>query len=147
MDLCFPAHAAANVILGADSYLAARIDRPHWSLHPFGGLTLDDYFSRFDFMVYFTAPVWRESFGRVLAEAVAAGKVALSDPQTAAAFNGAVIATTPAEAGAVIQSFIDRPALYRNHVLAAQSQLERYSAEAFRARFRQIADSLTREMA
>lgn len=147
MDLCFPAHAAANVILGADSYLAARIDRPHWSLHPFGGLTLDDYFSRFDFMVYFTAPVWRESFGRVLAEAVAAGKVALSDRQTAAAFNGAVIATTPAEAGAVIQSFIDRPALYRNHVLAAQSQLERYSAEAFRARFRQIADSLTREMA
>lgn len=132
MDLCFPAQARANVILGADSYLAAGLDRPHWSLYPFRGLDLDEYFAMFDFMVYFTAPVWRESFGRVLAEAIAAGKVVITDADTAATFGGAALAATPEEVGAIIRRLVDRPRQYRDHVLAAQARLDRHSSGAFR---------------
>ena len=38
-----------------------------------------------DFFVYFTNPLWQESFGRVIAEAIAAGKVVITDPDTAEA--------------------------------------------------------------
>lgn len=143
MDLCFPAHARTNIILGADTYLATGLDRPHWSLYPFRGLEVDDYFSRFDFMVYFTAPVWRESFGRVLAEAVAAGKVVISDPDTAASFDGAVLGATPAGVDAIIQRFVDRPKLYRDHVGVAQTRLDRFSATAFRTRLGQVLRPVT----
>ena len=39
-----------------------------------------------DFFVYFTAPTWQESFGRVVAEAIAAGKVVLTNPDIGATF-------------------------------------------------------------
>ncbi|MBS0563323.1 MAG: glycosyltransferase [Proteobacteria bacterium] len=135
MDLCFPAHAQANVILGADSYVAAGLDRPHWSLYPFRGLDLDEYFAMVDFMVYFTAPGWRESFGRVMAEAIAAGKPVITDADTAAAFDGAALVASPEEVDAVIARLVGRPRLYRDHVIAAQARLDRHSSAAFREAF------------
>ncbi len=80
LDRCFPPEAKSNVILGADSLIAQGIVRHHWKLLPFRGLELDRYFEMVDFMVYFTASTWRESFGRVLAESLAAGKLVISDP-------------------------------------------------------------------
>lgn len=134
LDLCFPPHAEANVILGAE-VLMAEPPPPHWQLHPFRGLDLARYFEMIDFMVYFTAPTWQESFGRVLAEGIAAGKVVISDPATASGFGGAVVAARPGEVDAVIAGFVAEPARYAAHVRAAQATLARFSAEAFRARF------------
>ena len=147
MDLCFPKHAEANVILGADLFLALGTQRPHWLMFPFQGIDLERYFEMFDFMVYFTSPMWRESFGRVLAEAVAAGKVVISDAETAATFGGAVIQGTPATVDSIIQRFIDQPRLYRDHVLAAQGKLDRFSAAAFREHFLEILSPMTGAMA
>lgn len=135
LDLCFPAHAEANVILGAEVLMADTTAPSHWQLHPFRGLDLARYFEMIDFMVYFTAPTWQESFGRVLAEGIAAGKVVISDPATAAAFGGAVIAARPDEVDAIIAAFVAEPARYVAHVRAAQATLERFSSDAFRSRF------------
>ncbi len=136
MDLCFPAHAEDNVILGADLFIADETAPPHWTLHGFKTLDLKRYFEMIDFMVYFTAPTWRESFGRVLAEGIAAGKVVISDPATASAFDGGVVAARPDEVDGIIRGFVAAPERYRDQVTAAQAALARYSAEAFGARFR-----------
>ena len=131
MDRCFPDHAARNVILGGDTYLETGPQRPHWEIHSFRAIEIADYFAMIDFMVYFTAPTWRESFGRVLAEAIAAGKVVISDAGTASAFGQAVVAAKPSEVDAIIGHFVAHPAEYRRHVLKAQARLADFSAQAF----------------
>lgn len=131
MDLCFPPYAEANVILGADALGDLAATRPHWRAIPFGGMELPDYFDAIDFMVYFTAPTFRESFGRVLAEAIAAGKVVLSDADTAAVFGDAVIATRPEEVDAVIAAFLAEPGRYAAQVARAQARLADFSAAGF----------------
>lgn len=133
MDMCFPEYAKSNVVLGADNYLAARLQRPHWAMFPFQGLDLAEYFKMIDFMVYFTAPTWRESFGRVLAEAVAAGKVVITDPETASTFGRAVIAARPAEVDAIIARLTAQPQLYRKQVTQGQASLAAHSGAAFAA--------------
>lgn len=138
MDLLFPAHAEANVLLGAELYLDATPARRHWQVWPFQGLDLEDYFAMIDFMVYFTAPTYRDSFGRVVAEAVAAGKVVICDPEMAAGFGGAVVAARPDAVDAVIARFCARPALYRAQVTRAQAWLRGLSAAAFADRLPQL---------
>ena len=95
--------------------------RPHWRMLPYRSMPVSEFMTHLDFMVYFTSSQWRESFGRVLAEGVAAGKVVISDPATAATFHGAVIGARPAEVNAIIAGFIKTPARYRDHVLQAQA--------------------------
>jgi hypothetical protein len=133
LDLCFPRHAEANVILGADLLDDAARTRPHWQAIPFDGIDLADYFARIDFMVYFTAPTFRESFGRVLAEGIAAGKVVISDPDTASIFGDAVVAARPAEVDAIVAAFVADPARYAAHVRRAQARLADFSATRFLA--------------
>ena len=131
LDLCFPRHAEANVILGADLLGDLAGQRPHWQAIPFQGIDLADYFARIDFMVYFTAPTFRESFGRVLAEAIAAGKVVITDAGTGAIFGDAVIAARPEEVDGIIARLVAAPGLYAAHVRKAQARLADFSAEAF----------------
>jgi hypothetical protein len=131
LDLCFPRHAEANVILGADLMTDAARARPHWQTHPFDGIELADYFARIDFMVYFTAPTFRESFGRVLAEGIAAGKVVISDPDTARIFGDAVVAATPAEVDGIVAAFLAEPARYAAQVRLARRRLADFSAARF----------------
>ena len=82
-------------------------------------------------MVYFTAPTWRESFGRVLAEAMAAGKLVITDHDTAANFEGAVVSAEPREVDQIIQSHISNPERYRANVLAGQEKLSMFSQQRF----------------
>lgn len=131
MELCFPPNSVSNVILGADSFINARNAPSHWTLYPFRGLSLPQYFDRIDFMVYFTAPTWRESFGRVLAEAMAAGKLVITDHDTAANFEGAVISAEPRDVDQIIQSHISNPERYRANVLAGQEKLSMFSQQRF----------------
>lgn len=135
MMACFPAHAESNVILGADLFINSPTPIAHWDLHPFGGLDISGYFEMIDFMVYFTAPTWRESFGRVLAEAIAAGKVVISDPGTAATFGGGVIGAAPKDVDAIIGQFLGSPEQYQEHVTMAQSLLRSFAPDKFRDHF------------
>lgn len=133
LDACFPATAEANVLLGADRLIAEEPNRPHWTMIPFHGVEVDQYFEMIDFMVYFTGPTWRESFGRVLAEGVAAGKIVISDPQTAATFDGAVIGAEPGEVDHLIAGYVADPDRYQRDVRAAQGRLAQFSPQSVRA--------------
>lgn len=135
LDRCFPPHAVANVILGGDRLLDAGRDRPHWRLFPFGSMPVADFFDEIDFMVYFTAPTWRESFGRVLAEAMGAGKVVLTDAATAAPFGDGAIACTPAEVDRIIAGLTARPDLYAAQATQGAECLRAYSGTEFARRF------------
>lgn len=141
LKLCFPEHAQANVILGADHLGMAKSLPPYWTLFQFQGLEVATFFEMIDFMVYFTAPTWRESFGRVLAEAIAAGKVVISDPGTAAAFKGGVIGATPKDVDKIIAEFLKSPSAYQDHVSMAQDKLKSYAPDRFRALFQGILHS------
>ena len=135
MDACFPKHAQSNVILGADTFLNEGLYRPHWKMIPFRGLEVEQFFDMIDFMVYFTSPTLRESFGRVLAEAIAAGKIVISDPETASVFRGAVVSGKPSEVDQIIGRFTADPGLYHAHVVKARKLIEAFSSSKFQARF------------
>ena len=140
MDICFPSHSESNVILGADIFLQNKLYRPHWEMLPFQSVDVARFFEMIDFMIYFTAPTWRESFGRVLAEAIAAGKVVISDPETANIFQGAVLAAQPSEVDAIISKFVAKPALYQKHVLKAEKSLKAFLPDAFNKQFQNVLD-------
>ncbi|MCX7889382.1 MAG: hypothetical protein N2422_06575 [Rhodobacteraceae bacterium] len=134
LDLVFPATAASNVIMGGEPLAAAARRRPHWRILPFRSLDHRTFFGLIDFFVYFTAPRLRESLGRVLGEAVAAGKVAITDPATAENLGGAAIGADPREVEGLVRGLLADPAAYGERVRAGQAALARRSAAAFRDR-------------
>lgn len=140
LDMCFPESAESNVILGADLLIKEGVRRPHWRMIPFRGIAVEEYFGMIDFMVYFTSPVWRESFGRVLAESVAAGKLAITDKDTGANLEIPLAIARPEEVDGVVQRMIENPAEYRNMILQGQRALRKYSAERFREHFADVLD-------
>lgn len=128
----FPAHADAVHILGGDSFLMDPNTVPaHWTILPFGAMPVAAFLEQIDFFVYYTHPQWRESFGRVLAEAIAAGKVVITDPGTAAIFGDAVVASEGQDIDAIIASFVQHPERYASFVRNAQSILTRFGSAAF----------------
>lgn len=133
LHLLYPRTCDAVRILGGDSLLAEKTPDA-WDLIPFGGEDVDAFLATIDFFVYFTNPLWRESFGRVIGEAVAAGKLVVTDPETATIFGPGVIGTTPDQVSAVIAEHIDNPDLYVERVRTAQSDLARFAPEAFAER-------------
>ena len=146
----FPETAEACVILGADTLMGPEMAPPrHWRLLPFGALEPARFLEEIDFFVYFTNPLWRESFGRAIAEAIAAGKVVITDPGTAAAFGPAVIADPEEGAGdaldRVIAGFIADPARYRDFVARAQASLARFGPEPFARQFLALIDAAPEE--
>lgn len=140
LDLCFPKSAESNLLLGADGFLAEGKKRPHWRIAAFGDMPVPEFFENIDFYVYFTSPAWRESFGRGLAEAIAAGKLVISDAATASVFAGGVVSVTPAEVSQTIQYYLGHPHAYREQVLKAQTALGRFSTTRFRMLFSTIAE-------
>lgn len=132
MERHFPPHAESCAILGGDSLLIdPEIIPEHWEVLPFGAMPVDAFFSKLDFFVYFTHPQLRESFGRVIAEAIAAGKVVITDPGTAQTFGSAVIASKGDDVDEIIARFVEQPELYQDFVLEAQKILQQFEADAF----------------
>ena len=129
----FPPTADHCAILGADTFLLPGANPPsHWRLLPFGSADVPAFLSTIDFFVYFTHPNCRESFGRVLAEAIAAGKVVITDRGTAATFGRSVVASDGHDLDRIIAGFVRAPRRYQAFVRAAQQRLSAYSADAFR---------------
>ena len=132
MHLHFPPHAESCRILGGDNFLLEPETVPsHWEVLPFGGANVAEFLGTIDFFVYFTHPHWRESFGWVIAEAIAAGKVVITDPHTAEAFGPAVVASTGHDVDAIVARFTGEPQAYVDFVGAAQRHLERFRSDAF----------------
>lgn len=128
----FPAQAESCAILGADAFLSEGAPIPrNWSLHQFGEIDVAAFLRDIDVFVYFTHPLWRESFGRVIAEAIAAGKLVVTDPGTAEAFGDGVLAVEADDVDRAIEEHLARPELYAGRVRQAQEGLARFGPEAF----------------
>lgn len=130
MNLLFPAHAQSNVILGADQ-ITTDTHMPHWTLCNFRSIPVAQFLKDIDFFVYFTHPSLRESFGRVIAEATAAGKLVITDPDTAANIGDGIIGAHPPEVNARIANFISNPKTYQDTVRRAQDTIRSYAPEMF----------------
>jgi hypothetical protein len=128
---CFPSHSE-NHILGADwvrkAYpkLAAQAN-----LYDFGAVPVELFLNKLDFFVYYHAPAWRESFGRVLAEAIAAGKVVICERYLAETFGEACVAIDVDEIDDTVNEFLDRPISYVDHVTAAQNYIGKFARSKF----------------
>jgi hypothetical protein len=133
MQAHFPAHAERCAILGADTFLRAPYGAPpHWRAYRFRSLDVAHFLEEIDFFVYFTHPLWRESFGRVIAEAIAAGKLVITDPGTAAPFGAGVVASDGTDIDAVVAGFVAAPQRYGRAVRQAQAGLAQFTPQRFR---------------
>ncbi|MFO1142947.1 MAG: hypothetical protein U1E59_11220 [Amaricoccus sp.] len=138
----FPPHAERCAILGADSLLRERDSLPsHWDLQPFGAMRVGDFLAGIDFFVYFTHPLLRESYGRAIAEAVAAGKLVVTDPATAEAFGPGVVADDGRGVDGIVAAHISDPGRYAAAVLRAQADLARHRPEPVASRLLALIES------
>jgi len=147
MEQMFSPQAERNLILGSDSLIARGVVRPHWTLMPYRGIELERFYEMVDFLVYYTSPAWREGFGRVLAECMAAGLVVITDPGTASSFGRGAIGVRPEEVDAVVARHVERRELYLRQVQAGQEALASFSAERFARRFDEICARAQRKIA
>ena len=137
----FPAHAERCALLGADTLmLDGAALPPHWQLHRFGTMAVDDFLAGLDFFVYFTNPLWRESFGRAIAEAIAAGKLVITDPDTAGTFGPGVIADDGRGVDAIVAAHVADPRRYAAAVRRAQADLASHRPDAVVARLLPLLD-------
>jgi hypothetical protein len=127
----FSPQAERVVLLGADHLVGEEGVPPAWDIRRFGETDVDRFLSEIDFFVYFTNPLWRESFGRVVAEAIAAGKLVIADPATAASFGPAVVASDGDDVDDIVARFVADPSAYAAFVAAAQDWLGRFSPARF----------------
>ncbi|TNC49629.1 glycosyltransferase family 4 protein [Rubellimicrobium rubrum] len=130
----FPEAADCCRILGGDSFLLDPETLPeHWEVHPFGSMPVGQFLEGIDFFVYFTHPQWRESFGRVIAEAICAGKVVITDPRTAATFGNAVVASDGSDVDGIIAGFLADPPSYARFITHAQTLVQGFGSDRFAA--------------
>jgi hypothetical protein len=138
----FPPWAERCAILGADTLLRDAETLPrHWELLSFGEMKVSEFLARIDFFVYFTHPLLRESFGRAIAEAVAAGKLVITDPETAEAFGPGVVADRGEGVDRIVAAHIADPGRYAAAVLQAQADLARYRPEPVVSRLLALIDA------
>lgn len=139
----FPPHSDRCIILGADCLMNGPEAPPaHWDLRRFGESDVQRFLAEIDFFVCFTNPNWRESFGRVIAEAIAAGKLVITDPGTAAPFASAVVASEGDNIDDIVQRFCAEPDRYVRFVEAAQLELKAFAPSAVAQRIRAQIESL-----
>ncbi len=126
----FPPWAERCAILGADTLLRDAETLPrHWELLRFGEMKVPQFLAGIDFFVYFTHSLLRESYGRAISEAVAAGKLVITDPETAEAFGLGIVDDSGEGIDRIVAEHIADPGRYAAAVLQAQADLASYRPE------------------
>ena len=69
-----------------------------------------------------------------IAEAIAAGKLVITDPGTAEPFGEAVVASDGSDVDAIVREHVREPRRYREFVERAQASMERFRPAAVAAR-------------
>ncbi|WP_424930486.1 hypothetical protein [Amaricoccus tamworthensis] len=132
MKAHFPKTAESCTILGGDYFLEDPDSVPaHWTVRKFGAMDVGEFLRELDFFVYFTHSSWRESFGRVIAEAIAAGKLVITDAGTARVFGDAVVSSDGSDVDEIVAAYVADPEGYVRFVEEAQRALERFRPERF----------------
>ncbi|WP_108813738.1 glycosyltransferase [Loktanella sp. Alg231-35] len=137
LEQMFPPSSQSVRMLGADNLIGEAVPQ-HWDLLPFGAEDVDDFLQPIDFFIYYTHPFWQESFGRVIAEALAAGKVVIAAAPTATTFADGVIAAAPEEVDGIVAALIATPQDYHTQVARGQAALSAFGVTAFQDRFAEL---------
>ena len=140
LEKMFPPSCERVRMLGADGLLDTETP-PHWELLNFGTEQVDDFLQSIDFFIYFTHPFLQESFGRVIAEAIAAGKLVITSPAIAATFSDALVTAAPDDVDTIVQHFIADPKQYAAQVRRSQAALSEFGVPAFLRRFEKLITS------
>ncbi|WP_165899190.1 glycosyltransferase [Rhodovulum steppense] len=98
-------------------------------------------------MIDFMVPTGRESFGQAFVEALAAGKVVMTDPETGAVFGRGVIASRPDDVDAAVERLIADPAAHAAQAAHGQAALDGFSAAAFAVRLKALIGAALRARA
>lgn len=137
---CFPG-TSDNHILGADWVRDAYPTLGQQAnLYNFGTMPVGVFLNKLDFFVYYHAPAWRESFGRVVAEAIAAGKVVICEKYLARTFGEACVTVNADEIDRTICEYLDRPARYVDQVIRSQNYIRRFTRENFESNWSTLLD-------
>jgi tetratricopeptide (TPR) repeat protein len=122
----YPAEGDVEVhVLGGQRTPGRLLRRipPNWRVEPFGARPPQEFLAGLDVFVYYTHPDWVESFGRAIAEAMAAGVPCVLPPAYEAAFGDAATYAEPSGALAAARRLHGDPAAYRAQALRAQARM------------------------
>lgn len=124
-----------------DAYLAGLgVDMAAWEVVPFGAEPVRDFLDGLDVFVFHHHPMWVETFGRVVAEALLMGRVCVLDPAMRASFGDVAAFASPAETPALLSRIeADRPAWQARAAQARDLAAQRYAAASLAERHRRLA--------
>ena len=130
-DLRFCFAAGESFILGADYIRNHDHGLQNATFYNYGELPVDKFLSKFDFFVYFHSSSWRESFGRVISEAICAGKVVITHEYLRKTFGDSCLYASPEEVDGIIETHVSNPASFIEQVTQSQAAMTQFSRESF----------------
>lgn len=126
-----------------DDLLGARPE--NWRCLPFGSIDPLEFLKTIDFFVYFHNIAYTETFGRVIAEAIASGVVTILPHYFERTFGPAAIYCLPNQVETVVRHFHCAPARYVAQArLALEWLVAQYGEDVYVTRFRQLFDAVGR---
>src|SRR5699024_1626696 len=81
----------------------------NWTSYPFNSVKPQEFLHSIDFLVYYHHPKLVEAFGRTILEGIAAGAVAVVDPEFKETFGEACVYAKPSEVRTTIDYFSQSP--------------------------------------
>lgn len=95
----------------------------NWKVIPFNGMTPRDFLATIDFFVYRHHPDWVEAFGRAIAEAIAAGTIAILPPDFEPLFGPAAEYARDGDVLSLVRRYHADPAAYLKRTQEARQTL------------------------
>lgn len=123
IEASLPADDRTTVkLLGADAGFFAEkgVKTDGWTLMPFGDMPPQAFLDRLDVFSYFHASLWREAFGRTIAEAMLMGVRCILDPALRPTFGPHAIYCAPAETASVLDHIRENLSVHRDAARAAE---------------------------
>lgn len=137
--LSLPSSANTKIsVMGADpEFLRSKgVDTSEWSILAFNQQPVADYLDALDVFSYHHSPLWVESFGRTIAEAMLMGVRCLLSPALKPTFGSHALYGTPAEVPAMLDHIRANLDAERAAALRARDYcIQAYSTQSVANRF------------
>lgn len=113
----------------------------NWQVLPFGAIDVGSFLRSLHFFVYFHSAKWVEAFGLSIAEALAAGLVAIVDEAFKPLFEEGAVYAPPRDVADTVRRFTSDPASYEAQCQRARDLVRRkFSTENYMNRFQSLLD-------
>lgn len=139
----YPSQYEIEVLGGATSVESTLGCLPsNWTVHEFGSMDVAAFLEKIDIFVYFHHSKWTEAFGRVIAEAMAAGIPAILPSYFKPLYGDGAICCDASQVRATIKALCDNEAFYVETALAGQALVRsRFGWPVHQARMNALLDA------